>query len=283
MPGRIVLARDLESAVAAAEPGALLLAGGTAAYADAGPAGAPPAAFVSLRRIPELAGIELDDQWLDVGAATTMDALIRSTEVAAAAPVLATAAASLGSRQIRARATVGGNLATARNDHTLAPVLLALDAEVAVASADGTTTLPVAEVLDRFHRGDVTGAIITRVRIPVREGGGAFTRVGRRNGPCYATASTALWLEPGTRTVRLGIGGAAPTAIRAPEAEGYAAAQLDWERLAAAPEVCAEFGRLAAAACDPVTDRISSAAYRSHAVAVMSRRLLENADGGQDG
>lgn len=283
MSGRVVLARDLDSALAAATPGALLLAGGTAAYADAGPAGTPPPAFVSLRRIPELAGIRLDGEWLDIGAATTMDDLIRSGEVAAAAPVLARAAASMGSRQIRARATVGGNLATARNDHTLAPVLLALDAKVVFGAADGPETLPVSEVLDRFHNGAVAGAIITRVRVPVRAGLGAFTRVGRRNGPCYATASTALWLAPGPREVRLGIGGAAPTAIRAPQAEAYAVAHIDWEQLSAPAEVCAEFGRLAASACDPVSDRISSAAYRRHAVEVMSRRLLENAVGGQDG
>jgi CO/xanthine dehydrogenase FAD-binding subunit len=81
--------------------------------------------------------------------------------------------------------------------------------------------------------------------------------------------------EP-TRSVRVALGGAAPTAVRAPEAEAIGSQGVDWQSRTVADDVAAAFGVAAAQAADPISDFVASADYRRHAVAVMARRALRH-------
>ena len=175
---------------------------------------------------------------------------------------------------------MGGNLAADRADHTLAPCLLALDAQVGVVDPEGTSQMvALADYLASRHTSpsESDATLVAEVRLTPTVGFAAYTRVGRRNGPCYAVASTALAVDRTGRTIRLGVGNAAPTAFRATAAEAFAAAEADWAAGRVSAEVCEEFGRLAASACDPITDVEASADYRRHAVGVMAKRLLTRA------
>ena len=94
-----------------------------------------------------------------------------------------------------------------------------------------------------------------------------------------AVAAFGLALHPGRRSVGTGIGSAAPTPVRAPEAETFLAAALEeaglWDSRRALPEsVVTEFGALVSAASRPIDDVRGTAAYRRHSLAVLARRTL---------
>ena len=94
-----------------------------------------------------------------------------------------------------------------------------------------------------------------------------------------AVAAFGLALHPGLRLVGTGIGSAAPTPVRAREAEAFLAAALDeaglWDSRNALPEsVVTEFGALVSAASRPIDDVRGTAAYRRHSLAVLARRTL---------
>ena len=79
--------------------------------------------------IPDLKRIAIDDQGqLHIGACCTMAALEQSDLLRGAFRVIAEAAASVGSTQIRNRATIGGNIANASPAADLAAPLIALNA-----------------------------------------------------------------------------------------------------------------------------------------------------------
>jgi CO/xanthine dehydrogenase FAD-binding subunit len=94
-----------------------------------------------------------------------------------------------------------------------------------------------------------------------------------------AVAAFSLALHPGRQEVGTGIGSAGPTPRRAQDAEKFLAAALAeaglWESRGKVPDaVAVEFGRLAAAAADPIDDVRGTAAYRRHCLSVMARRTL---------
>jgi CO/xanthine dehydrogenase FAD-binding subunit len=192
-------------------------------------------------------------------------------------PPLVQASRSVGSPQIRSRATIGGNLGTASPAGDAIPVLAAYDGSVLVASTRGERRLAWNEFFVGTKRTALAeDELIVGVEWPVAEGSGSFAKVGTRNAMVIAIASLALQLDPPSRSVRVALGSVAPTVVRAPDAETYAAETLDWddpERPLCAPAVT-EFGRLVAGAARPIDDVRGSAAYRRHAVEVLARRAL---------
>jgi CO/xanthine dehydrogenase FAD-binding subunit len=257
-----------------ARPDARVIAGGTELLPDLVAGRKQPTGFVSLRRVGELRGVRRDGDTLVIGAATPIVDLLGVAE----APALQAAAASLATPQVRNLATVGGNVMSALPFRNLLPALIALDAEVELASPAGTRRVPYRDFTrapGETRRTD--GEILAAVRVPVVDGFGDYVKVGRRNAQFVAVSSAALVVDRPARAVRIGLGNAAPTPLRAPAAETFAAAQADWDAGTLDPEAVTECGRLAAADADPPDDFIASADYRRHATGVLVRRLLERA------
>lgn len=281
---RLTIAESVAEAVAAKgeQPGARFISGGTSMFGDVGPAGDLRADLISIRKAPELAGIVPTADGLDIGANTTAAELVHHNDIQQSSPLLARAAQSLATRQIRNRATIGGNISTTRADHTLVPALLACDASVRLAAFGGERDMAeqkiaLTDYLQSMHTAPCDAGLVIAISIKRLRGFTAFTRVGPRNGPCYAIASTAMAIDPRQRTVRLAIGNAQATAFRASSAESLAEQGIDWDAPQPDPELCAAFGAEAAGDCDPVSDLAATAEYRRHAVGVMARRLLEQA------
>ena len=180
--------------------------------------------------------------------------------------------------------TIGGNVVSALPFRNLLPALLALEAEIDLASSRGVRTVAYRDfTVAPGETVRATDELVAAIRVPVLEGFQSYVKVGGRNAQFVATASAALVVDRAGRSVRLGLGNAAPTPIRAEAAEEFAAAGVDWEGGTVAPEVAERFGRLAADSASPPEDFVASAAYRRHAVGVLSRRLLVRAfPGGAD-
>lgn len=275
MTGILLTPRDVGEAVAACRvhPLARVIAGGTDVIADLN-RGVAPTGFVSLRGIRELRGVDFRDGQWRLGAMATIADLRADAELSSVGTAVGQAARSLGSRQIRNRATVGGNICGGGPQRTLIPVLLAQDAAVDFAGPSGSRSAALSEVL--AAQGCRPEEILTAVRFASIDGPQRFYRVGPRNAACYATASVTVVLDEPTRRVRLALGGVAPTAVRAPAAEAIGCEGVDWQRRTVADDVAAAFGAAAVEAADPVSDFVASADYRRHAVEVMARRALRH-------
>jgi CO/xanthine dehydrogenase FAD-binding subunit len=113
------------------------------------------------------------------------------------------------------------------------------------------------------------------VHVPLGTGPCHFAKIGTRNAMVIAVCSVAVALHVHDRQVRTGIGSAAPTPRRSPDAEAFAAGALDWAGTGPLDDgIARQFGELVAAAAIPITDVRGTAAYRRHAVAVLARRTL---------
>ncbi|MGH3665194.1 MAG: FAD binding domain-containing protein, partial [Egibacteraceae bacterium] len=197
------------------------------------------------------------------------------TELADALPALAAAARTVGSPQIRNAGTIGGNVGTASPAGDTLPFLAAMDAEVVLASTDGTRQLPLAEfVTGPKHTAISPSEVIQAVRFPRVRGPQQFLKVGTRNAMVISIACCALVVDLDGRRVRCAFGSVAPRPLRVNDAEDFISDAMDWAAVTAEPDAVRRFGELAAAAANPISDHRGTADYRRHTVRVMAERAL---------
>lgn len=265
-------------AAKAEHPTAVPIAGGTDVMVEINFDHRRPEYLMDLNRITDLTEWEVQEDSVRLGASVPYTRIMEHlrTEL----PALALASHTVASPQIRNRGCVGGNLGTASPAGDAHPALLAAGAEVEAASVRGTRRIPI----DAFYTGVKRNALepdelIRAVHIRKADGPQQFSKVGTRNAMVIAVCAFGLALHPESRTVRTGIGSAAPTPIRATAAEEFLNAALEdggfWENgKIVTPSAVKRFADLCSAACDPIDDVRGTADYRRHAVGVMARRTL---------
>ncbi len=258
---------------------ASLIAGGTDVLVNLKRKLIEPAYLVGVDRVTELEGVSAAKGEIRIGSLATATALAEDRTLKRRYSILARAAAGLGSPPIRNRATVGGNLVTARPAADLIPPLMVLDATVHLASSTGTREMSV----DRFVTGPGTtkirtNEILTHVSVPRCEPGmgGVYIKFGARHSCEISIVSVAAFvaLTPAGRRIKeakIALGAVAPKPIRCPRAEELVSG--------AAPNEAAfaKAGKAAARASKPITDHRGSARYRRQMVDVLTRRALNAA------
>ena len=266
-------------AARAERPDAVPIGGGTDVMVDLNFDRRRPGALLDLGRVPELGGWSTEDGWVRLGAGVSYARII--DDLATRLPGLAMASRTVGSPQIRMRGTVGGNLGSASPAGDAHPPLLAAGAVVeAESAARGVRRIPAAEFYTGVKRNALEpDELIAAVLVPAAAGPQQFCKVGTRNAMVIAVSAFACALHPDRKAVGTGIGSAAPTPRRAPEAEEFLAGELDaaglWDSLGELPAPLARaFGERVAAAASPIDDVRGSAAYRRHSLAVMARRAV---------
>jgi CO/xanthine dehydrogenase FAD-binding subunit len=263
----------------AERPDALPIAGGTDVMVEMNFDRRRPGALLDLGRVPDLREWGSADGRIRLGGGVSYARVIG--ELGNLLPGLAMASRTVGSPQIRIRGTVGGNLGSASPAGDAHPPLLAADAVVEVASAArGSREIPVAEFYTGVKRNALEpDELIAAVLIPAASGPQQFSKIGTRNAMVIAVSAFACALHPDRRAVGTGIGSAAPTPRRAPQAEAFLAGELEsaglWESRGELPDNLAHaFGERVAAAASPIDDVRGSAAYRRHSLSVMARRAI---------
>lgn len=264
-------------AARAERPDAVPIAGGTDVMVDLNFDRRRPGALLDLDRVPDLREWAVDDGWVRLGAGVPYARII--DDLGDRLPGLAMAARTVGSPQIRIRATVGGNLGSASPAGDAHPPLLAAGAVIEVESAArGPRRIPAAEFYTGVKRNALEpDELIAAVLVPTAAGPQQYCKVGTRNAMVIAVSAFACALHPDRRAVGTGIGSAAPTPRRAPEAEEFLAGELEsaglWDSRGELPAALARaFGERVAAAASPIDDVRGSAAYRRHSLSVMARR-----------
>lgn len=258
-----------------------LLGGGTDLYPATG-GRALAGDVLDLTAIDALRGIEIGRAGLRIGACT------RWSEIASAAlpPALAAlqqAAREVGGRQIQNAGTIGGNLCNASPAADGVPPLLALGAEVELASATGMRRLGLSDFITGPRRTALQpGEILSAIVIPRTGlmGRSRFLKLGARAYLVISIAAVAVRLverEGRVAEVAIAVGACSPVARRLAAVE---AALVDQPL----PDLAARIRDAdVAAALAPIDDVRASAAYRLTAAAELVRRAAAELAGGADG
>jgi len=278
--GSLAEALSLLDAAAAADEDAKLLAGGQSLLPLMKLRLATPQALIDIGGIAELAGVTSGATGTTVGAVTTYRALERDARVTAF-PALADALAVLADQQVRARGTIGGCVAHGDPAADLPAVLLALDAQVTLASRHGTRTVPLDDFLrDVFTTDLAAGEILTAITLPPAPPAGA----GSGSGSAYekfAQPASHLPLAGVCAAVTLTEGVVTSAAVAVTGVAARAFRAFDTERsLASAPPLPAVIESAAAQVATgvrPLADQHASGPFRLHLAQVLTRRALTRA------
>ena len=274
---------SLEEAIAAlrSSGGARVLAGGQTLINVLKHRATSVELLVDISRLAELRFIDVRaDGSATIGAASTYSELERSADLRAAHPVICEVAAGTVDRQVRARGTIGGNACFADPASNYPPLLVALDATMRIAGAEGIRELPASEFFTGpFATAVGPGELLHSIELAPLDG----ARVGYRSllvaADAWAIARAVAWVRASERieAARVVLGCVAPTPLRALATEqALTGAQVSAEAVAAA----------AALASEGITapgDTHASASYRAEMAAVMAKRALLHAlglDGG---
>jgi len=271
------LPRDLPTLLSlrAAHPEAWLLAGGTDLGLRVSEHRERPPLVICLLAVPELQRLRIDDKTIRIGAGLAYHRLLaalRGLDDPVALP-FARLLARLGSAQIRGLGTLGGNLGTASPIGDALPPLVALGAEVILASLRGTRRLSVEAFLTGYRTNALApDEVMTEICLPRAAAGDvvAMEKLSRRHDQDITAVGLSAWLRivgGRVRAARIAAGGLGPKVLRAAAAEHV---------LMGAPWSLATV-RAAAAALDrdiaPLDDLRGSAAWRRAAAAGLLERV----------
>ena len=214
------------TALANAPGTALPLAGGTDLILDLDQGRHPPIhTIVDISCVREMLPIEIRGDELFIGASVSHTHIIDSKPVAENAQALIEACELIGGPQVRNIATLGGNVAHAlpAADGTIA--LMALDAEVEVASSKGNRRVPISEMFLGPGRSALAkNELLVGFYIPLKHKNqaSAFKRVMRPQGVALPIINMAVWLtraEDRIADIRIAVGPGGPKPWRALEGE----------------------------------------------------------------
>ncbi|MFF0482244.1 xanthine dehydrogenase small subunit [Streptomyces sp. NPDC004435] len=250
-------------------PDAVVVAGGTDWGVEVNIRSRRASCVVAVDRLPELRELRVEPDHIEIGAGLTLTEIERRLD--GRVPLLAGLFPQFASRLIRNSATLGGNLGTGSPIGDSPPVLLALEASVVLAGADGERMVPLADYFTGYRQSvRRPGELIRAVRVPLPLAPvTAFHKIAKRRFDDISSVAVAFALDVQdgvVRTARIGLGGVAATPIRALAAEA-ALEGRPWtaRTVEAAAEVLSAQGT-------PMDDHRASAAYRA---AMLGRSLLK--------
>lgn len=236
-------------------------------------------ALIDLTAVRELTQLSVDDDFIHIGAAVSYADL--APALLADYPEASEWLERLGSTPIRNRGTLGGNLGNASPIGDTPPLLIALGAEVTLASGEGERRLPVAELITGYRQTVMrAGEWIDTVHIPRRAADSTLRayKISKRFEDDISTVCACFYLQRDGDSVsafRAGFGGLAVTPL-ALEDWSQSLVGQSWSQL----DIDAVAGDLAAR-LKPIDDVRASAQYRVTVTANLLRRFhLESGNGG---
>ena len=255
---------------------ARLLTGGTDLMVRIQKGHIDPLAVVDLKRVCNIAdAITVDERGerVLVGGRSIMAELIEDPVVQKHFPALVDAAATVGSVQIRNRATLVGNICNASPAADTAPPLMVYNASITVAGTSGTRAVPLRE----FFLGPGktvcrSSEIVVSVEIPIPRTpfGGAFGRLTRRRGVDLATINMACGIDAEKNTTFV-FGAAGPTPILATDGSGRLA-DPDLPAVERDERLKSLIGETS-----PISDVRAGKSYRAAMLLNIGRRVLRQA------
>ena len=239
--------------------------------------GRHPQTVINLRRVEELHewSYRHTQQTVTIGSAVPYS-VMETGKIAELVPALAQAARTVGSPQIRAAGTLGGNLGTCSPAGDSLPVLSALNAVIHLIGPQGTRDVPWEEFMLGVKKNALgSGEFVHSITVPVIQGWQGYAKVGTRNAMVISTASACLVRDTEEGLISIALGSVGPTIIRCSQAEKWLRKNTSLRTGAQInADLAVEFGRRVSDEATPIDDHRSTAAYRRHCVAILAQRLL---------
>ena len=232
--------------------GITVFAGGTILMPEIASGRLKPSRALMLHR-SGLAELRAEGDVVRIGAMVPVAALADGAD-----ELLARFAAEIGDREVRAGATVGGNLCASpglgaqRGD--LGAPLIALGARVRSTGKGGERTEPVED----FLGADQAGRLVLEIEYDRPSGAWSAQTMRRRHTHSYAIANVAVCSSGDS--LRVGVSGIGPTAVRSRAVEQSRTAE----------DVLKDV--------DPLDDAVASAEYRRKMLVVLVRRALDEVE-----
>ncbi|MEZ7891262.1 MAG: xanthine dehydrogenase family protein subunit M [Candidatus Wallbacteria bacterium] len=236
--------------------------------------------LVDISSLAELTGIEERKSTFVIGSGVRHLQLIKYPAFNKDYSALVQAVSNIGSPQIRALGTLGGNIGNASPAGDSIPALMVFDADIEVRSLNSNRTIR----LQDFFKGPgrtvlEKNEIITKIVVPKFEGyKSGWKRLGQRSGFAISKVSSAAALSYSTHPngslkltdIKIALGAVAPTVIRAAETEKFMKAEQTLTK------------SMLKKACDilkseikPISDVRSNAEYRTAMAAELFSQIVE--------
>jgi carbon-monoxide dehydrogenase medium subunit len=235
---------------------------------------AAPTLLVDVRKVPGLHGVERTDGVWRIGALTRHADLQSREDMGLVAKV----ASLIADQQVRNRGTLGGSLAHGDPASDQPATVLAAEATITAAGANGTREIAAADFfVDYLTTTLEPGEVLTEIHLPALEGyGWGYEKFTRRAEDWAMVGVCALVKKAddgSCEDVRIGLTNMGSTPLRATAAEEALRGQpLDAERIAAAAEHAAD-------GTEPAGDLNATEDYKRHLARVLTRRALQQAAG----
>lgn len=266
------------TALLAQDPDAKPIAGGATLVAMLNARVIEPAALISLAAIDEIKGISvLPDGRIRIGAFTRHRETAECTLPMGAAAVVRHAASQIANATVRNMGTIGGSISFADPGLDYPPALVAVCAEVEIASESGRRCVSARKFFVDWYVTDLQpGELVTAVLLPaaMANSRGVYIKHARVAGD-YATASVAACLH-GDGCLSIAVGGCGPVPI----ADDAANALLSSDRSGAA---IVRAGALLEQHADPLDDVRGSADYRRQLIPRLLLRAVRTVEAAQGG
>ncbi|MBA2679471.1 MAG: FAD binding domain-containing protein [Ktedonobacteraceae bacterium] len=239
--------------------------------------------LIDVSAVPDLKYIRHEGGWLSLGALTTHNDVVGSSECKQYALPLAQACWEVGAPQIRTRATLVGNVVTASPANDTISPLMALGAELVLVSSEGERIVPLKDFYLGVRRTVVQPTELVReirVLALTSEQRGLFLKLGLRRAQAISVLNITFALTFAGETVQrasITLGSLAPTVIHASTVENY----LQGKSLTSA--VCEEAGRLVEQDARPISDIRASASYRQETLGALVANGLQRLSTGSTG
>jgi carbon-monoxide dehydrogenase medium subunit len=223
----------------------------------------------------ELGYIKVEPTLVRLGAMTRHREVLEDAALARVCPIFADAERVIADPVVRNRGTVGGSLCQADPAEDLSTVCEVLGAVVVARGPAGQREIGIDEfMLGPYETALGHNEMLIEVRVPLRANtSSAYAKVERRVGDWAVAAAGASVTLDGDQIAEARVG---LTAVNA-DHDGLAAVREALAGLPPTEETFAEAGRLAAQACEPVTDQRGTADYKRHLASELTIRTLRTA------
>jgi carbon-monoxide dehydrogenase medium subunit len=238
-----------------------------------------PDILISLHRVPGYDHVEVNNGTLRLGSLLTHRAAEVSPVLLTHVPVLADTYRRVATVRVRNMATVGGALAHADPNQDPPVTLLALDAQLRLASANGSRDVALSDFFTDYYETVLEPEeLVTEVRVPLPQPhtGSVYCKFLPRSADDYATVGVAATVRLNASTgvcedCRIAMGCVGVTPLRAWQAEDIVRGQTQSDAL------LREAAAAAQSITDPLSDTRGSAAYKRAMAGVFVRRAVEQA------
>jgi len=240
-----------------------------------------PDYVIDLKGIADLDEIKQDDGGLSLGALVTIGAVETSLQIQQKFAILAQAAQSMASPQVRNRGTIAGNICNAVPSADSAPALLTIGARLKLISQKGQRTVGIEDFFTGPGQTALTDEeILAEILLPDMppNSKGVYLKLTPRRAMDLAIVGVAAVAVPEDgvcKDIRIALGAVAPTPLRAKKAEEVLKGQKFDDNL------IEKAAKTAAGQARPIDDHRASAEYRRDMVAVLVKRAIKQAIGSQ--